>query len=63
MAVVAGDVRMRLKVQLTQSKRTYIALIFPWSVEENDLYLNSLTALFSKSKDLYFNKETLVYSP
>ena len=63
MEVVDGDVRMRLKVQLTQSKRTYIALIFPWSVEENDLYLNSLTALFSKSKDLYFNKETLVYSP
>lgn len=50
MEVVEGDVKMRFQLQLTQSKRTYVALVYPWSFEENELYLNSLVEMFSRSK-------------
>lgn len=62
MEVADGDVKMRFKLQLTQGARTYVALIYPWSFGENELYLDNLAHAFIRSKELYFNKETLVYS-
>lgn len=62
MEIVEGDVKMRFKLQLTQSKRVYIALIYPWSFEDNDFYLSFLDASNRNSPNLYFNKETIIYS-
>lgn len=53
---------MRFKLQLTQSKKVYISLIYPWSFEDNDFYMSFLEASNKNSPNIYFNKETIVYS-
>ena len=54
--------RMKFSVKLRNSKRLEVALIYPWTVTENELFLNKLVEEAKTNKSIYINKETVVYS-
>jgi len=51
-----------MTVDLHDSKKVEIALCYPWSVTENENYLNALEKSLKYRKDIYFNKEVLINS-
>ena len=54
--------RMKFSVKVRNSKRLEVALIYPWTVTENELFLNKLVEEAKTNKSIYINKETVVYS-
>jgi hypothetical protein len=52
-----------MTIDIYSSKKVYVAITYPWSVAENEEYLNKITADLTKREDIYFNKEILIYTP
>ena len=57
------DVRLNLFVKSNEGEKTFIAFSFPFSYKECRQQIIYVENKFENDKDIYFNRQTLIYSP